>query len=171
MVKKVIVITGTPGVGKSTLAKIVASRLKLERLDLSQYYNKISTRYNRKKHCYDVDRTKFIALVKSKLKESEKGLIIDSHIAHLLPKRMVDLCIVLICSNLTLLQRRLNKRGYSQKKIRENLDAEIFQVCLLEAKEKGHKVVVVDGCTFSSKKMITQIWPALKNLGKKRTLS
>ena len=42
------------------------------------------------------------------------------------------------------IEKRLQKRKYSKKKIRENLDSEIFQVCLEEAKKKGHKVVKFD---------------------------
>lgn len=143
---KVIVITGTPGVGKSTLARKLASQLGYARLDLHKYYSLLSVGYNKKKQCYDIDIKKFQKLVEAKLKEpaAKKGLIIDSHIAHLLPKQLVDLCIVLTCSNLKELERRLKKRKYSARKIRENLDAEIFQVCLMEAKEKGHKIKVID---------------------------
>jgi len=32
--------------------------------------------------------------------------------------------------------------GYSKDKIQENLECEIFDVCLNEAKEAGHKVIV-----------------------------
>jgi len=53
------------------------------------------------------------------------------------------LCIVTKC-DLKKLESRLKKRKYSQSKIRENLDAEIFDVCLNEAKENGHKIMVVD---------------------------
>ena len=35
-------------------------------------------------------------------------------------------------------------RKYPRSKIRENLDAEIFDVCLNEAKEKKHEISVVD---------------------------
>ena len=41
------------------------------------------------------------------------------------------------------LKKRLEKRGYSKQKIRENMDAEIFDVCLNEAKEEGHKIKIV----------------------------
>lgn len=81
--------------------------------------------------------------MQKRLKES-RGLVIDSHISHLLPKQMVDVCIVMICPDLKKLKRRLQQRGYSPKKVRENLDAEIFQVCLNEAKEGGHRVIVVE---------------------------
>ena len=40
--------------------------------------------------------------------------------------------------------KRLVKRKYSVKKIRDNLDAEIFDVCLNEAKEKGHFTFIID---------------------------
>jgi len=143
---KVIVITGTPGVGKSTLAQKLSVKLGYARLDLHKYYALLSVGYNQKKQCYDIDIKKFKKLVEAKVKEpaARKGLIIDSHIAHLLPKNLVNLCIVLTCSNLKELERRLKKRKYSAKKIRENLDAEIFQVCLMEAKERGHKIKVID---------------------------
>jgi len=142
--KFLICITGSPGVGKSTLAKFLTKRLGFDRLDLHHYYKRISTGYNRSKQSYDINYSKFEKLVKEKLKESEKGLIIDSHISHLLPKKFVSLCIVLTNSNLKILEKRLKARRYSKKKIRENLDAEIFQVCLMEANEKGHKVLVFD---------------------------
>lgn len=138
---KVVVISGTPGVGKSVLAKGLV-RLGFVRLDVSKHYDEISIGYDKVKKCYDVDLKKFERLVK-RLNTSEK-LVIDSHVAHLLPKKLVDLCIVLVCSDLKELEKRLVKRKYSKEKIKENLDAEIFQVCVVEAKEKGHKVVVVD---------------------------
>src|SRR3989344_6117921 len=142
--KILIVITGSPGVGKSTLAGFLVKKLKLGRLDLHHHYKRISVGYNRSKQSYDVDYDKFEKLVKEKLQRSKHGLIIDSHISHLLPKKMVDLCIVLICSDLKKLEKRLKARKYSKNKIRENLDAEIFQVCLAEAKDKRHKVLMYD---------------------------
>lgn len=144
-----MIITGSPGTGKSTLAKVLVKKLGLKRLDLHRYYKLISTGYDRSKQSYDIDYLKFERLVKEKLKLAKKGLIVDSHISHLLPRKMVDWCIVLTCSDLKTLEARLRKRNYSPKKIRENLDAEIFQVCLAEARENKHKVLVFD----TSKKM------------------
>ena len=70
-------------------------------------------------------------------------MILDSHLSHYLDKKYADLCVVVKC-DIAILKKRLEKRGYNKKKIRENLDAEIFYVCLVEAIELGHRVVVVD---------------------------
>lgn len=85
---------------------------------------------------------KSIKIMKNQLKNI-KGIIIDSHLSHYLPKKYVDLCIVTKC-DLKILEKRLKKRRYSKAKIRENLDAEIFDVCLSESREAGHKTIVVD---------------------------
>ncbi len=155
---KTIAITGTPGTGKSTLTKYLEKKLGFDRLDLHDYYKQVSTGYDRSGKCYDIDLKKFEKLVKSKIKESEKGLIIDTHISHLLPKKLIDLCIVLTCSNLKKLEQRLIDRKYSKKKIRENLDSEIFQVCLIEAKENKHNIIEVDVAKrFSKQELVEKI--------------
>ena len=63
--------------------------------------------------------------------------------SHYLPKRYVDLCIVTKC-DIKVLKNRLKKRKYSLNKIKDNIEAEIFDVCLLEAKKKKHEILVVD---------------------------
>ncbi len=145
---KVIIISGTPGTGKSTLAIKLAKAKKYYRLDLHRHYKELSVSYDKKSKSYVIDEKKFIDLVKKEIKahSKEKGIVIDTHISHLLPKRMVDLCIITKCSNLKELEKRLKKRKYSKAKIRENLDCEIFQVCLGDALERGHKVKVVETC-------------------------
>jgi adenylate kinase len=42
------------------------------------------------------------------------------------------------------LNERLKKRKYSQAKIKENLQAEIFNICYNEAFEMGHKIIAID---------------------------
>ena len=70
-------------------------------------------------------------------------MIIDSHLSHHLPKKYVDLAII-TKTELKILEKRLKKRRYNKDKIRENLDCEIFDICLNEAKEAKHKILVVD---------------------------
>ena len=142
---KIIVITGTPGTGKSTLAKKIKGKL----IDVTKIVkeNKLCNEYDKKKQCYvmDVDilNKLLIEIIEKEKKRGTKKLIMDSHLSHYLPKKYVNLCIITKCE-LKILKKRLEKRKYSKEKVRENLDCEIFDICLNEAKEAGHKVTVID---------------------------
>ena len=167
---KTIIITGSVGTGKTTLAKKLCKRLGFKYTDVNKIISKygIASGYDKKRKTKIVDVKKLnkalvkeINNIKNANKESTKrpkqknkpnkksknkiiaGIIIDSHLSHYLPKKYVDLCIVTKCG-LKMQQKRLKKRKYSKEKIRENLDAEIFDVCLNEAREMGHKTIVFD---------------------------
>ena len=143
---KTIIVTGTPGTGKTTLAKKLSKKLKYAYIDVNNVIkeNKLKEGYDRKKKCYVVDTKKLTKALNSIIKEATNDIIIDSHLSHYLPKKHVDLCIVTKC-NLKKLKTRLEKkRNYPSSKVRENLDCEIFDVCLNEARESGHKVIVID---------------------------
>ncbi len=144
--KKALIISGTPGTGKTTLAKQLAKELKAEVLDVNELINEkgISVGYDDKRKCLIVDEKLLVKEVKAAIGSSKKAMIIDSHLSHFLPRSDVKRCIITKCSDLKELQKRLKKRGYSKDKIRENLDCEIFDICLSEAREAGHDVVVVD---------------------------
>ncbi|TKJ17359.1 kinase [Candidatus Woesearchaeota archaeon B3_Woes] len=140
----VICISGTPCTGKTTLAKKLSKQFIYEYIDVNKLIkdNKLDEKYDRKKRCYVVDVKKLNKLL-IKLVQTKKNLVIDSHLSHYLPKKYVDLCIITKC-NLKTLEKRLKKRKYNKSKIRENLDCEIFDICLNEAKENKHKVLKVD---------------------------
>jgi adenylate kinase len=153
---KTIVITGTPSTGKTTLASKLCKKYNFAHLDVNKVIKNygLSEGYDRKRKTKIIDAKKLNkALVKEiskaklsnnkkTLKDRKRAIVVDSHLSHHLTKKYVDLCIVAKCS-LKTLKKRLERR-YSKAKIRENLDAEIFDVCLNEAKEFGHKTVVVD---------------------------
>jgi len=152
---KVIIVSGTPGTGKTTLSKKLSIKLNLHYLDV----NKIIRKYNifegydkkRKTKIIDVKKLNKVLINEIKnyniriksIKIPKNGIIIDSHMSHNLPSKYVDLCVVTKC-NLKVLEKRLKKKKYSKEKIRENLDAEIFDICLNEAKENKHKIMIVD---------------------------
>lgn len=62
------------------------------------------------------------------------GNVVDFHTCDFFPERWFDLVIVLRADNTTLFDR-LHKRGYSDKKVAENVECEIMQVVLQEARE------------------------------------
>jgi adenylate kinase len=146
---KVIIVSGTPGTGKTTYAKKLAKEKGYLYVDVNKVIlaNKLSEGYDFNRDTKIIDTEKLnkalISRIEQEKKKKTKGLVIDSHLSHYLPKKYVDLCIITKCE-LKELKKRLVKRCYPKDKVRENLDAEIFEVCKVEAQENGHKVKVVD---------------------------
>lgn len=70
-------------------------------------------------------------------------MILDWHACDIFPERWVDLVLVLRCDT-TILYDRLTARGYTGKKLDENMDAEIMQVLLEEARESYAEEIVVE---------------------------
>jgi len=146
---RIIIVTGTPGTGKTTLSEKLAKKLNFHYLDVNNVIKKydISEGYDKKRKTKIIDVKKLNKVLIKEMntynKKIKNGVIIDSHLSHYLPKRYVDLCIVTKC-DLKGLERRLKKKKYSKDKVKENLDAEIFDVCLNESKENRHKILVVD---------------------------
>jgi len=146
---KTIVVTGTPCTGKTTYAKKLAKDKGYLYIDVNKVIEEhnLSEGYDRKRQTKIIDTNKLnkalIKIIAGEKQKKQKGIIIDSHLSHYLPKKYVDLCIVTKCS-LKELKKRLEKRGYSTQKVQENLEAEIFDICLEEAKEMGHKIKVVE---------------------------
>jgi len=143
-----IIVTGTPGTGKTFISKKIASKLKLDYLYIGDVVNryKLSEGVDKKVNSKLVDVKKLNSVLIKLIKDSKKDLIIDGHLSHFLPRIYVDLCLVCKCG-LKTLQKRLIKKKYSKVKVRENLDCEIFDVCLVEALEEKHNVLVVDTST------------------------
>lgn len=142
--KKIIIVTGSVAAGKTTVAKKLAKKYKAKYVDVNKLIkeNKLYDYYDKKDKSYVVDIKKLNKFLINLIKKSKESLVIDSHLSHYLPKKYVDLCVVVKCE-LKKLKKRLEKRKYSNKKIKENLEVEIFDVCLTEAKERGHKLKIV----------------------------
>ncbi len=139
----IIIVSGTPGTGKTTFAKKLAKEKNYKYIDVKKLINEknLSEGYDKKRDTEIIDTNKLNKALIVIIKEN-KDIVIDSHLSHYLPKEYIDKCYITKCS-LPELKRRLEKRGYSKLKIRENLDAEILDVCRIEALEAGHNVETV----------------------------
>jgi adenylate kinase len=139
-----IIVTGTPGTGKTTIAKLIAKKYKLKYIDTNKIIkaNKLILGYDKKKQTNIVDHKKLAKILVEMIKKNG-NLVIDGHLSHYIPKKYVNLCIVTKC-DIKILKKRLEKRRYSFEKIRENLDCEIFDVILNETIELRHNIYVID---------------------------
>ena len=143
--KKAIIVSGSVGAGKTTFAMQLAHKLRAEYINVNDVVHtyKISRSYDKKRKSKIVDVGKLNKVLIEMIQKSKKRLVIDGHLSHYLPRRYVDKCYIVKCE-LKALKKRLERRGYSKEKIRENLDAEIFDVCLIEAREMKHKIKIID---------------------------
>lgn len=139
-----VIVTGSAGSGKTIVAKALAKKFKLKYIDINKIIkeNKLVEGYDKELDTKLVDVNKLVKVLIKVIKKN-KNIVIDSHLSHYLPRKYVDWCVVVKC-NLKILKKRLKKRNYNERKIRENLDSEIFDVCLNEAREKKHNIIVID---------------------------
>jgi adenylate kinase len=140
---KLIAVSGSVCSGKTTLAKELAEKLDYEYIDVLGIVKsnpKVIESFDEILDTRNVDVDKLNDLLSSVFEEN-KNYVVDSHMSHFLPK--VNVCVIMKC-DLKVLKKRLTERGYSEKKIEENLQAEILDSCLIEALENKHSIVVVE---------------------------
>ena len=142
---KTIIVTGSVGSGKTTFAKKLSDYLEFKYVDVNEVIklNNLGEGYDKQKECLIVDSVKLGKVLDGLIDKNNSGLVIDSHMSHYVNPKNVDLCVVTKC-DLKVLKKRLESRGYSKQKIKDNIEAEIFNTCFVEAKEKGHKILIVD---------------------------
>ncbi len=145
--RNVIAITGTPGTGKSSAARILKKRgFAVIALNSEIKRHKLYSGYDKKRKNYVADFGKMEEFLKKELvaeKYHNRKVIIDSHLSHFLPSSLISTVIVLRCEPAAL-EKRLKKKGWNSWKIRENAEAEIIGLIEYEARKKHKKVFVVD---------------------------
>ncbi|CAI4210197.1 unnamed protein product [Parascedosporium putredinis] len=80
------------------------------------------------------------------------GCLLDWHACDLFPLSWIDLVVVLRVSSSTLYDR-LAARGYSEVKLQSNLDAELMDVLIEEARESYDDEIVIELTSDSSEEM------------------
>lgn len=130
--ESIIVISGTPGVGKTTLAKLLAKRLNFDYIHIGELAKRIGAVIGydkeRKADIIDVEKvSKYLAGLKP-----DKGIIVDTHVVETLPPEKVKKVIVLRLDPRKLYER-LSERGYSADKIAENVESEVLGACYVDS--------------------------------------
>ncbi len=143
-----ILITGTPGVGKTTVSKILGEMLGFKVVSISEIVERdkeLILGYDRKRQTYIVDIDK----LREKLK-NESNIIIEGHLSHFLDGDIV----IVLRLHPEELRKRLESRGYSKGKVDENAEAEALDVCLIESVERHKNVFEVDTTGKSPKEVV-----------------
>ncbi len=135
----ILAISGTPGTGKTAVAKLLAKRLGANLISVSVLLGEIKSAWDKKRKTKIIDVND---VQKAVTKRVVKGKIniIDGHISHLIGS---DVVVVLRCAPDKLMKRMKEKR-WNRDKINENVQAEILDEITIEAAAKCRNVFEID---------------------------
>ena len=147
MNKSVILVTGTPCVGKTTVAQQLTAKLDALYINLSEFAEKhrLTLGEDKERKTIIIDEEKMRTKISETIDKTEKSnIIIDGHYAYaVVPKRYATRIFVLRRNPIEL-RRFMEKCGFSGAKLWENLASEILDVCLVEALREQDKEKVCE---------------------------
>ena len=168
--ERVIIVTGTPGVGKSTVSKELSSRLVCRLVSVGDLVKdeRLYTRVDRKRDTLVADMDQTSKRLSDIVSGSSEMLIVEGHYAvDVVPQETVKLVFVLR-RDPEELREILRKRSYGEQKIRENIAAEILDVCLYDAVDRcgAEKVCEVNVTGRKADEVVDEIQQVMQ--GKKK---
>ncbi|MED6208969.1 Adenylate kinase isoenzyme 6 [Stylosanthes scabra] len=129
-----ILVTGTPGTGKTTTCTALAEASQLRHINVGDLVKEknLHDGWDDELDCYVINEDLVCDELEDQMEEG--GNIVDYHGCDFFPERWFD-CVVVLQTDNTVLYDRLSRRGYNESKLSNNIECEIFQVLLEEAKE------------------------------------
>ncbi len=153
--KRVIVITGTPGTGKTTISEKAVRKLKNAQLIKANDIVKKKKLFS----SYAKDGSMVVKMnplrkeINKMIKESDAEFVIVE--GHLLCDMRIDSDIaIVIREHLGTLLARFKKRSYSRKKIEDNIVTEAIDYCGVNAANNYKRVYEIPSGSSAVKKVI-----------------
>ncbi|KAL3866471.1 hypothetical protein ACJMK2_043766 [Sinanodonta woodiana] len=136
-----VLITGTPGTGKTTLGAELAQRTGLNYINVGDLakQEELYEGWDAQYQCPILNEDRVIDELEDTV--GPGGNIVDYHGCDFFPERWFDIVFVLRTDN-TILYKRLEQKGYTGKKLEDNIQCEIFQTILEEAVDSYKKDIV-----------------------------
>ncbi|MCL1970052.1 MAG: adenylate kinase family protein [Candidatus Bathyarchaeota archaeon] len=133
--KHVILVTGTPCVGKTTVAGRLAGRLGALYVNLTDYAkcNGLILSEDTKRCTSIVDEEGMRQALIGTIEGYEGSVVVDGHFAASVVPSEVSTCVFVLRRNPVELKEYMQREGFSEDKLCENLLAEILDVCFVEA--------------------------------------
>jgi len=136
MSKRVILVMGTPCVGKTSVARLLASELDAFYVNLTElalHENLVSGK-DEERGSIIVDEDRMRRKIREIVEDCDKSeIIVDGHYAvSVVPKELTTHVFVLRRDPVEL-RKLMEQCGFSGRKLWENLASEILDVCLCEA--------------------------------------
>ncbi len=138
-----VLVTGTPGTGKTSLCAILARELGLGHIGVGAFAREreLVHGYDAEMDCHFLHEDAVLDALEPIM--SDGGILLDHHSVDWFPERWIH-CVIVLRTSTETLHDRLSARKYSDKKRDENMQAEIMQVVLDEARESYPKVPLLE---------------------------
>ncbi|HUT80789.1 MAG TPA: adenylate kinase family protein [Candidatus Bathyarchaeia archaeon] len=165
---RVLILSGTPGVGKTTISKLLESKgytvLNINELVLKNgfYYG-----YDHSRESVIIDEEFLISYLTDEIIRLNHLLIIEGHTAEIVPKEFIKHAIILRCNPHILRLRLQSSRDYPSHKIEENVQAEIMDECLIKLQENlpPNLITEIDTTNNSPEQLTKMIELIIKDIG------
>lgn len=147
MVARVIVVTGTPCVGKTTIARLLASKLDALYINLTELavQEKLILGRDGVRDSLIVDEAKMRGRIREIVDGcGGKDVVIDGHYVSAVVPNELATHVFVLRRDPEELYGFMRKAGFSGRKLWENLAAEILDVCLMEALNAYDKMKICE---------------------------
>jgi adenylate kinase len=164
---KVIILSGTPGVGKTVLGKLLAKRTGFTFLSLGDLVKKgrLHKGFDRQARSYLINEPAVRKKLGGHFKDRRaKGVIFETHsLTRILPHKTRGMVAVVLRLDPVILAKRLRARNWPKLKIWENVEAEMIDVSLYDSlKTLGkNRVLEIDATGKHPEELVRKILRAL----------
>jgi adenylate kinase len=168
--KRVILITGTPCTGKTTLAKQLTTKLNASYINLTEFANthNLTLGEDKKRKTTIINEEKMRRKLAETINTTDNTtIIIDGHYASAVTPPNLTTHVFVLRRNPKELKQQMQKCGFEGAKLWENLAAEILDTCLIEAMQTQQgKVCELDATGKTVEETLSEIMDILEK-GKK----
>lgn len=165
-IPSVLIVTGTPGTGKTTVSTLLSKRLGASHVELSRFSveNGYVLEDDTERDTKIVDMEALGTALRGIVEESKSPVIIDGHYSHELLDESIVTHVYILRRKPWDLKTILESRQYSSEKVWENLEAEIMGIITGETLESmpKEKVTEVDVSCISPDETVNLIMDTYK---------
>ena len=173
MSKRVILVTGTPCVGKTSVAHLLTSKLNAFYVNLTELAlreNLVSGK-DEERDSIIIDENRMRHKIREIVENCDKSeVIVDGHYAVSVVPKGVTTYVLVLRRDPVELRRFMEQNGFSKRKLWENLASEILDVCLCDALNvyENGKVCELDVSGKSVEEIVCEILDILNGSKKCR---
>ncbi|AWR99573.1 adenylate kinase family protein [Metallosphaera hakonensis] len=151
----IIVVSGTPGVGKTSVCSILSNMLKMEYVHVSKFVieRKLYKGYDQTRSSFEIDDQIVAKELNDYLRE-KSNVVIETVYPSLIDQADK---VVVLRKNPKVLYEELSRRGWTDLKVIENVEAEILGYVAQEAHDWFKDVCEIDTTNLTPEQVVNKI--------------